>query len=123
MTSRSVVSTLPTSTTNMTGFFAIVRGCSLRSESHDRAAATICGSQMEFDLCVCVIRTPVRAFIRKCSTIGPRLSAGKNGQRADDHDHADEQRREERRRHRERPERRRNALLAARGCRRSRAAG
>ena len=32
----NVVSTLPTSTTNMTGFFAIVRGCSLPERIADR---------------------------------------------------------------------------------------
>ena len=77
-TSRSVVSTLPTSTTNMTGFLTIVRGWSLRSAS-TIARRTICGSQMRSWLVrACAIRTPVPAFIRKCSTIGPRLSAGKN---------------------------------------------
>ncbi len=58
-TNRTVVSTLPTSTTNMTGFFAIVRGWSFRSESQT-ARATICGSQMDF-ACACAIRTPVRS--------------------------------------------------------------
>ena len=60
-TRRQVVSTQPTSTTNMTGFLAMVRGCSLRNESQ-MAVRTICGSQIERDrVCVCVdIRTPVR---------------------------------------------------------------
>ena len=60
--SRSVVSTLPISTTNITGLRAIVRGWSFFSESWI-ARCTILGSQMEIDLafdCV-VIRTPVRA--------------------------------------------------------------
>jgi hypothetical protein len=52
-TNRTEVSTLPTSTTNMTGFFAIVRGCSLRNES-DTATRTICGSQIDF-ACACAI--------------------------------------------------------------------
>ena len=47
--SRTVVSTLPTSTTNITGFFAIVRGCSLRSAS-TTAPRTIAGSQIDRDL-------------------------------------------------------------------------
>ena len=37
-TSRSVVSTLPTSTTNITGFFVIVRGMQLAQRVDDRAA-------------------------------------------------------------------------------------
>ena len=57
-TNRTVVNTLPTSTTNMTGFFAIVRGWSFFSASHV-ARFTICGSQMDF-ACACAIRTPVR---------------------------------------------------------------
>ncbi len=73
--SRSVVSTLPTSTTNMTGFFAIVRGCSLRSESQT-APLTICGSQIDF-ACACAIRTPVRSTSGSARRSGPRLSAGK----------------------------------------------
>ena len=45
-TRRSVVRTLPISTTNITGLRAIVRGCSLRNES-PTARCTICGSQIE----------------------------------------------------------------------------
>ncbi len=45
---RMVVSTLPTSTTNITGFFAIVLGCSLRSAS-TIAPRTMPGSQIDFD--------------------------------------------------------------------------
>ncbi len=44
--SANVVSTLPTSTTNMTGFFAIVRGCSLRIASRT-AERTIAASQID----------------------------------------------------------------------------
>ena len=56
---RSVVNTLPTSTTNITGFLAIVRGWSLRIAS-TIAVRTIAGSQIDRD-CVwarAAIRTP-----------------------------------------------------------------
>jgi hypothetical protein len=45
-TSAIVVSTLPTSTTNITGFFIIVRGCSLTRASI-AARRRICASQMD----------------------------------------------------------------------------
>ena len=56
---RIVVSTAPTSTTNMTGFFAIVRGCSFRKAS---------GSEVEQHL---------QVHFSNPSTIGPSDSAGK----------------------------------------------
>ena len=54
----TVVSALPTSTTNTTGFLAMVRGCSLPITSR-AAPRTMPGSQM--DSCfACDIRTPAR---------------------------------------------------------------
>jgi len=60
--SRTVVSTLPTSTTNITGFFAIVRGCSFRMDSVT-ALRTIVESQMDRAR-ACAIRTPVHSSSR-----------------------------------------------------------
>jgi hypothetical protein len=54
-TSRIVVSTLPISTTSITGLRAIVRGWSFRHES-PIARRTICGSQIE--IACAAIRTP-----------------------------------------------------------------
>ena len=64
----------------MTGFFAIVRGCSLRTASHDRAAGRSSGSQIDFALRVDAMshQNTCPCAISRCSTIGPRLSAGKN---------------------------------------------
>ena len=77
--SRSVVSTLPTSTTNITGFFAIVRGWSLRNASHDaRRGRSADPRSIAIACALCAIRTPVPCAISRCSTIGPRLRAGKN---------------------------------------------
>ena len=55
-------------------------------------------------------------FIRKCSTIGPRLSAGKNVSAPTITITPTSKRREERRRHRECAERWRNQLLAAKAA-------
>ena len=59
------------------GFFAIVRGCSLRSASPIARADDL--RIPDRSLCVCVRhQNTCPCVIRKCSTIGPRLSAGKN---------------------------------------------
>ncbi len=55
--SSAVVSTLPTSTTNITGFLTIQRGSSLRTESKN-ACLTICEFQRPFfsAMTVCLFR-------------------------------------------------------------------
>ena len=51
--SRDVVATLPTSTTNMTGFFIMLRGFSFTNES-SVARRTIFRSQIDFVLNACL---------------------------------------------------------------------
>ena len=87
---RSVVSTLPISTTNITGLRAIVRGCSLRNES-PIARRTICGSQI--DLCCAWPSEHLPRVHHEVLDDRAEAERGKERQRADDHDHADEQRR------------------------------
>src|ERR1700686_5683783 len=74
-----VVATLPTSTTNITGFFIMFRGSSLTRESK-AARRTIFMSQMDFDFFFSAI-VPQKVLptdINKFSSTGPRLRAGKN---------------------------------------------
>src|SRR3984957_3420901 len=73
-----VVATLPTSTTNITGFFIMFRGSSFTTESQS-ARRTIFMSQMDFDffLSAIVHQKVLPTDINRCSSMGPRLSAGK----------------------------------------------
>src|SRR4030088_412628 len=73
-----LVATLPTSTTNITGFFIMFRGSSFTKESQS-ARRTIFKSQMDFDFLFSAI-SPQKVLptdINRCSRMGPRLSAGK----------------------------------------------
>ena len=76
----SVVSSAPTSTTNITGFFTMVRGWSFRKES-STARRSIFGSPSAFALtCVELVIKPQKtlpACIKRCSRIGARLNTGK----------------------------------------------
>src|SRR6185437_5418977 len=76
--SNTVVMTLPTSTTNITGLPTILRGFSFRTASTP-ARRTIFGSHNDLrdDLLAMVPQNVFPACINKCSKIGPRLSAGK----------------------------------------------
>ena len=118
---RTVVSTLPTSTTNITGFFAIVRGWSLRSAS-TIAPRTMPGSQIDLDFAWVDIRIP---DLRHQQVLDDRTEAEgrEKRQRADDDDDADEQRREQRGRHREGARATAGSASCAPGCRRSPASG
>ena len=78
------MSAAPTSTTNITGFLTISRGSSLRTRRSRPRAHQRRVPDTEF-LCLChvtvarpALRTSCPRCIRKCSTIGPRLSTGKN---------------------------------------------
>src|SRR5580700_2921021 len=75
------VSSAPTSTTNITGLAASVRGFSLTNDSHT-ACTTISCPQRDFSLLVVLVamgpKNTFPACIIKCSRIGPRLNAGKN---------------------------------------------
>src|SRR5262245_47375038 len=112
--SRIVVRTLPTSTTNITGFPIILIGFSLMNESIS-ARRMIFGSQMVIVLCfaICIVSRSYCLRARRClkrlSRVHqqmldnrPQTQRGEEGQRADDQDHAYQQRREKRSRHRER---------------------
>src|SRR5437667_8910745 len=75
-----VVSRAPTSTTNMTGFFTMMRGCSFAIEP-TIARTTIFLSARGLDLTwPDVLIVPQKTFpaaMSRCSRIGPRLRAGK----------------------------------------------
>ena len=122
-TSRTVVSTLPTSTTNITGFCAIVRGCSLRERVDDRARGR-CADPRSIALRVRA-RHQNTCPLRHQQVLDDRAEAEgrEERQRADDHDDADQQRREQRRRHRERARATAARASCGRGCRRSPASG
>src|SRR5580692_5554501 len=73
-----LVARLPTSTTNITGFFIMFRGSSFTKESQS-ARRTIFMSQIDFDFFFSAI-FPQKVFptdINRCSSMGPRLSTGK----------------------------------------------
>src|ERR1700721_270865 len=116
--SSAVVRTLPTSTTNITGFLTIQRGSSLRTES-SRACVTICVFQ-RFVLCamsVC-LASSVRNRLEKLSRLEHQVLQDRSkaqrrekGKGAQNQDHADQQRSEQARVHREGPRRGRDALL------------
>ena len=89
-TSTTVVSTLPTSTTNMTGFRTMWRGSSFANAS--RIARRTIGGSKSGRLLRGHVRTASRAH-RECSTIGPSASAGKNVSAPTIRIDADEQRR------------------------------
>ena len=93
----SVVSTEPTSTMNITGFFAIERGFSFFERVDRRRSCTMAGSKIDFDAdCLGAhLRRPLgldrggdgcghvrcpwvgRRHSERCSRIGPSASAGK----------------------------------------------
>ena len=90
-----------------------------RTNPRSRAARSSYPKSLYFllDICSIVPQKVFPACISRCSRIGPRLSAGKERQRAHDHDHADQQHAEQRRSYRERSQRWRNILLLAPGFR------
>src|SRR5262245_4589880 len=109
----SVVSTLPTSTTNMTGFFAIRRGSSFHTLSF-AAARRIGPSQAETARTFLSPMASVHLSGLRDEVLDDRAQAERREERerADDHDHADEQHREERAVGRQRAQPRRRRLLA-----------
>src|ERR1700676_4111181 len=117
----SVVSALPTSTTNITGFLATTRGSSLVMESRS-ARLTIGGSKSGLGFALSAMLPPRARIAPVALENGARLheevlddgaegERREEGQRADDEDDADEQHDEERCVHRERPRRHRHDLL------------
>src|SRR5262245_3116951 len=119
--SRPVVMTLPTSTTNMTGFFIIVMGFSFRIESN-AARVTIFGSQIEiaFSLAMIWILNFQISNLEGLPGVHQEMLHDRTqaqyweeGQSADDQNYAYQKRGKERCRYRESAERRRCALLPA----------
>src|SRR5215469_12784658 len=110
------VITLPTSTTNMTGFFIIVRGFSFLIASIE-ARRTIFASQSDF-LRVDMSIDPILFYLEGLACVQQQVlkdwaerKRGEEGQGADDEDDSDEQHGEERRVHREGSGRRRDEFL------------
>ena len=101
--SSAVVRTLPTSTTNITGFFAIVRGSSLRKRIDERLANNLevqrlCLSAMTFSPLLLKKRSVVK---KQMLEDGAKTERWEKRQCADDQNHAREQNCEKRRIHRE----------------------
>src|ERR1700722_13072219 len=117
--SSAVVSTLPTSTTNITGFLTMPRGSSLRTESisacprisvfqRDFLSSMISPFQliqMRYEL------ENLTCLEQQVFQNGTQAKCREEGQRAENQNHADEQNSEEGTVHRESSRRRRNALL------------
>src|ERR1700712_2829387 len=89
-----LVMMLPTSTTNMTGFFIMMRGSSLTKAS-PRARRMILLSQRE-RLRVFAMLVDLADVQEEVFEDGAECERGEEGERADDDDGADEQDREER---------------------------
>src|SRR5579875_773576 len=118
--SSAVVSRLPTSTTNITGFFTIQRGLSLRTESTS-ACVTIFASHNLFfsdiascflsslSLVPCLEQPP--CFQQQVLQNRPQAERREECKRTQNQHHADQQRGKERCVHREGSRRRRHALL------------
>ena len=108
----AVVSTLPTSTTNITGFRTMCRGSSLTNASRiarrtiGRSNSGSCWSRPVSH----GLRSSLPAPISRCSTIGPSESAGKKVSAPTIRITADQQHDEQRRRDRERARRLRHDL-------------
>src|SRR6202158_586095 len=109
---NTVVMTLPTSTTNMTGLPIILRGFSFRNASQT-ARLTIFHSQTAFFF-VAILKTSERFACTHQHVLQnrPKAQSRKECQSPHDQNHTDEQRREQWRGDRECPERRRNIFLA-----------
>src|SRR5262245_4061670 len=108
----AVVRTLPTRTTNMTGFRTWRRGSSLRMEETS-APRTISASKSDRALaCVGIGCLPASGGEHEVLDDRPQREGGDEGERTHDDDDADEHRDEERRVRRQRAGARRHDLLA-----------
>ena len=76
-TRRTVVTTEPTSTTNITGLRIMVRGLSLMKHPARRDARSSTSHSAALLLNSLLISERLSAPISRCSSTGPRLSAGK----------------------------------------------
>src|SRR5690348_6871370 len=110
--SSTVVMTLPTSTTNMTGLAIILGGFSLRTESRT-ARRTIFHSQIAFCLAILLSYRlkDLPCALKQMLQDRPQTQGREESERADDQDHSDQQHGEQRRCNRKRSERRRNILF------------
>src|SRR5262249_2531671 len=107
---RTVVSTEPTPTTNMTGLRMSVRGLSLTKLS-PIARRTISGSTSWVSLAISELRSQAELL-----DDGAEREDGEEGQGGDDEDHADHQHHEQRGVGRERTDRRGHVALADQGA-------
>src|SRR6476660_3731701 len=96
--STTVVNTLPTSTTNMTGFRTMWAGASLTNES--RIARRTMGGSNSGRLVRAILEEPP-ALHEQVFHDRTERPGREEGQRAHDQDHADQQNDEQRRCHRE----------------------
>src|SRR6201993_781381 len=115
LNSSTVVMTLPTSTTNMTGLRIIVRGFSLRTESTS-AWRTIFASHNDFDLpCVAAMVFLLESLSRVHEQVfknRPQAQRREKCQSTYNDDHAHQECSEQRGRYRKCAGRRRNRLLS-----------
>src|ERR1700735_1741904 len=114
--SSTLVTTEPTSTTNITGFFISVRGFSLTKESFT-ATAIIPDVHSDFfpgvDVIVIVILKNLSCVHQQVLKNWSQAQSGEKCQRADDQHHTDQQRREQRGGYREASRGFRNNFLAS----------
>src|ERR1019366_6576368 len=112
--SNTVVITLPTSTTNMTGLPIMWRGSSLIMESTiARRTILPCQTAFDFDLSLAMSETSECLACRHQQVLKDWSQAERREkcQRADNYDHANQKHSEQRRSNRERPQRWRNIFL------------
>src|ERR1043165_1703805 len=107
----NVARTLPASTTNMTGFFIMVRGLSLINES-PIARLTILVSQIACFLVVAISLKSRARIHQEMFDDWSKTQCRKERERSDDQNHAHQQHREQRCGYGKRSQRRRHEFLA-----------
>src|SRR6266446_765686 len=112
-TSNTLVTTLPTSTTNMTGLPIILRGCSFTSESQI-ARCTIFMSQIALPFAIIPQKRPSKSLAGLHQQVlkdRTQAQCREERQRSHNHDHAYQQYTEQRCGHGKRAQRRRNIFF------------
>src|SRR5260221_9142556 len=103
----AVVTTLPTSTTNITGFFIMVRGSSLTTASTSARRMIFASHKLLlfFSAIFCLKRSPSKRFPCRHQQVfkyGSQTKRREKCERAHDHNHRQQQNGKQRRSHRER---------------------
>src|SRR5580704_10800137 len=113
MTRSIVVTTLPTSTTNITGLRIMVTGCNLINESHAARRTIFMSHRLRFDfLLIIVCLESLASLHQQMLENRSQTQRGKKCQRTQDYHHADQQNRKQRSRHGESAQRCGSLFLA-----------